>query len=72
MRNYRHFAVGMNANGSKIKRIYKPADTSAYANEWHGNTRFENPRYYMVDLENGTTIKDYDLVVDLPDMEVVH
>ena len=27
MRNYRHFAVGMNANGSTIKRIYKPADT---------------------------------------------
>ena len=27
MRNYRHFAIGMNANGSKIKRIVKPTDT---------------------------------------------
>ena len=29
MRNYRHFAVGMNANGSKIKRIFKPSENEA-------------------------------------------
>ena len=72
MRNYRHFAVGMNANGSTITRIYKPTYKSAYVVNWHGVTRFENPRYYMIDLANGRTIRDTELVVELPTMEVVH
>jgi hypothetical protein len=48
MRNYRHFAVGMNANGSTIKRIFKPeaSELGAYNEEWWGGTRLENPRFY--------------------------
>ena len=72
MRNYRHFDVGMNANGSTIKRIYKPTDENAYIAQWYGTPRFENPRYYMIDLANGTTIRDTELVVELPTMEAVH
>ena len=45
MRNLRHFAVGMNANGSKIKRIVKPTEDSAY----------------NIQLENGEVFKDRDL-----------
>jgi len=72
MRNYRHFAVGMNANGSTIKRIVKPTEASAYPVEWHGGTRYENPRYYNIELADGRTIRDTELVVELPTMEVVH
>ena len=72
MRNYRHLAVGMNANGSKLTRIVKPTDASAYPVEWHGGTRYENPRYYNIELADGRTIRDTELVVELPTMEVVH
>ena len=72
MRNYRHFAVGMNANGSTIKRIFKPKDLSAYVEQWHGNPRYENPRYYNIELADGRVIKDTDLVVELPMSEVLH
>jgi hypothetical protein len=61
MRNYRHFAIGMNANGSKIKRIVKPNDASAYQMQWYGNVRKENPRWYDIELENGQVFKDRDL-----------
>jgi hypothetical protein len=60
MRNYRHFAIGMNANGSKIKRIVKPNDASAYQMQWYGNVRKENPRWYDIELENGQVFKDND------------
>ena len=60
MRNYRHFAIGMNANGSKIKRIVKPTDTSAYQMQWYGKVRLENPKWYDIELENGQTFKDSD------------
>ena len=68
MRNYRHFAVGMNANGSTIKRIFKPeaSELGAYNEEWWGGTRLENPRFYKIELADGRVIKDTDLVVELP------
>ncbi len=73
MRNYRHFAVGMSANGSTIKRIVKPTEDSAYQMQWYGKVRKENPRYYNIELADGRTIKDYDLVVELPlQDEVIH
>jgi hypothetical protein len=74
MRNYRHFAVGMNANGSTIKRIFKPeaSELGAYNEEWWGGTRLENPRFYKIELADGRVIKDTDLVVELPTSEVVH
>ena len=52
MRNYRHFAVGMNANGSTIKRIFKPeaSELGAYNEERWGGTGLENPRFYKVEL----------------------
>ena len=71
MRTYRHFAVGMNANGSTIKRIVKPTDLEAYTPQWHGSPRFENPKYYNIELADGRVIKDTELVVELPKMEVV-
>ena len=71
MRNYRHFAVGMNANGSTIKRIVKPTDLEAYTPQWHGSPRFENPKYYNIELADGRVIKDTELVVELPEMGVV-
>jgi len=61
MRNYRHFAVGMSANGSTIKRIVKPTEDSAYQMQWYGNVRKENPRYYNIELADGRVIKDRDL-----------
>lgn len=61
MRNYRHFAIGMNANGSKIKRMVKPTDLNAYTPQWHGTPRFENPKWYEIELENGQVFKDRDL-----------
>jgi hypothetical protein len=74
MRNYRHFAVGMNANGSTIKRIFKPeaSELGAYNEEWWGGTRLENPRFYKIELADGRVIKDTELVVELPTSEVVH
>lgn len=72
MRHYRHFAVGMNANGSKIKRIVKPTEDSAYQMQWYGRVRKENPRYYNIELADGRTIRDTELVVELPTSEVVH
>ena len=72
MRHYRHFAVGMNANGSKIKRIVKPTEDEAYQLQWYGKFRHENPRYYRIELEDGRIIKDTELVVELPTSEVVH
>ena len=65
MRHYRHFAIGMSANGSKIKRIVKPTDTSAYQMQWHGNYRFENPKWYDIELENGEVHKDKDLYLQI-------
>ena len=60
MRHFRHFAIGMEANGSKIKRIVKPTDTSAYQMQWYGKVRLENPRWYEIELENGQVFKDSD------------
>ena len=75
MRNYRHFAVGMNANGSTIKRIFKPeaSELGAYNEEWWGGTRLENPRFYKIELADCRVIKYTDLLVELPlQYEVIH
>ncbi len=61
MRNLRHFAIGMKANGSKIERIVKPTEDSAYQMQWYGKVRHENPRWYNIQLENGEVFKDRDL-----------
>ena len=60
MRHFRHFAIGMEANGSKIKRILKPTNTDAYQMQWHGHYRMENPKWYDIELENGQVFKDSD------------
>ena len=65
MRKFRHFAVGMKANGSKISRIAKPTTTDAYMPQWHGGYRFVNPKWYDVFLADGRVIRDTEVQVEL-------
>jgi len=65
MRKFRHFAVGMKANGSKISRIAKPTTTDAYTLQWYGKYRFQNPKWYDVFLADGRVIRDTEVQVEL-------
>ena len=58
MRISKHIAIGMEACGSKIIRIIKPTDTSAYQMKWYGPYRFENPKWYEIDL-GGWLIRNF-------------
>ena len=41
---------------------------SAYTEQWHGMPIKKNPRYMMVTLASGKTMKSTDLVQDLKDV----
>ena len=55
----RHYKVGMEANGSKIVGIRYPEDSKP---KWFGHTG-RNAKYMLIDLEDGRTIKDEQLVL---------
>ena len=68
----RHYAVGMWANGSKITNIQYPSDTKQ---AWQGDCPARNTIHMFVKLEDGTVLRDDELVLDrkkweaLQDME---
>ena len=55
----RHYSVGMEANGSIIVGIRYPEDTKP---KWFGHTS-RNAKYMLIDLEDGRTIRDEQLVL---------
>ena len=44
------------------------SDRDAYIEQWHGAPIKKNPRYMMVELASGKTMKSTDLVQDLKDV----
>lgn len=66
----KHYHIGQKTNGSKIVSINMPdtSDKDAYTEQWHGMPIKKNPRYMMVTLASGKTIKSTDLVQDLKDV----
>jgi len=59
--NKRHYAVGMEANGSKIKSINYPADTKPKYAHWECPSR--NCKHMFITLEDGRTIRDDELIL---------
>ena len=55
----RHYRVGMEANGSKIVAIRYPEDSKP---KWFGHVT-RNAKHMLIDLENGRTITDAQLVL---------
>ena len=53
-----------------ITRITMPdtSDRDAYIEQWHGTPLKKNPRYMIVTLASGKTIKSTDLVRNLKDV----
>ena len=66
----KHYHIGQKTNGSTITRITMPdtSDRDAYIEQWHGAPIKKNPRYMMVELASGKTMKSTDLVQDLQDV----
>ncbi len=66
----KHYHIGQKTNGSTITRITMPdtSDKTAYIEQWHGVPLKKNPRYYMIQLASGKTIKSTDLVQNLKDV----
>ena len=59
--NKRHYAVGMEANGSKIKSINYPEDTQPKYAHWECPSR--NCKHMFITLEDGRTIRDDELIL---------
>ena len=57
----RHYAVGMEANGSKIKSINYPLDTKRKFPHWDCPAR--NCKHMFITLEDGRTIRDDELLL---------
>ena len=55
----RHYRVGMEANGSKIVAIRYPEDSKP---KWFGHVT-RNAKHMLIDLEDGRTITDTQLVL---------
>ena len=55
----RHYRVGMEANGSKIVAIRYPEDSKP---RWFGHVS-RNSTHMLIDLEDGRTIQDEQLVL---------
>lgn len=55
----RHYRVGMEANGSKIVAIRYPEDSKP---RWFGHVS-RNSTHMLIDLEDGRTIRDEQLVL---------
>lgn len=66
----KHYHIGQKTNGSTITRITMPdtSDKDAYIEQWHGTPLKKNPRYMIVTLASGKTIKSTDLVRNLKDV----
>ncbi len=66
----KHYHIGQKTNGSTITRITMPdtSDRDAYIEQWHGTPLKKNPRYMIVTLASGKTIKSTDLVRNLKDV----
>ena len=59
--NKRHYAVGMEANGSKIKSINYPLDTQPKYAHWECPAR--NCKHMWIELENGKILRDDELIL---------
>ncbi len=59
--SYKHIAIGSRIENSKVTRIIKPTDESAYLKTWTGSVRFENPKWYDIELEDGRIFRDCDV-----------
>ena len=55
----KHYRVGMEANGSRIVGIRYPEDSKP---KWQGHTT-RNAKTMLIDLEDGRTITDAQLVL---------
>jgi hypothetical protein len=55
----RHYKVGMEANGSRIVAIRYPENTKP---KWFGHVS-RNSKHMLIDLEDGRTIRDEQLVL---------
>jgi glucose-6-phosphate isomerase len=64
----RHYAVGMEANGSKIKSINYPLDTKRKFPHWESPTR--NCKHMWIELEDGNIVRDDELILK-KDMEAI-
>lgn len=66
----KHYHIGQKTNGSTITRITMPdtSDRDAYIEQWHGTPLKKNPRYMIVTLASGKTMKSTDLVRNLKDV----
>jgi len=66
----KHYHIGQKTNGSTIISITMPdlSDKDAYIAQWHGTPLKKNPRYMMIKLASGKTIKSTDLVRNLKDV----
>ena len=59
--NGRHYAVGMEANGSKIKSIQYPIDTKPKYEHWECPSR--NCKHMTIYLEDGRILRDDELIL---------
>ena len=57
----RHYAVGMEANGSKIKSINYPLDTERKFPHWDCPAR--NCKHMWIELKNGNILRDDELIL---------
>lgn len=57
----RHYAVGMEANGSRIKTINYPLDTQPKFEHWECPAR--NCINMWIELEDGTILRDDELML---------
>tara|TARA_R100000005_G_C4968227_1_gene182207 strand:- start:768 stop:1013 length:246 start_codon:yes stop_codon:yes gene_type:complete len=66
-----NYSIGTKVNGSTIICIQKPSDESAYMKHWSGHVRYENPKWYDIQLEDGRWITSNQLVFDKIELEDV-
>ena len=52
-----NYSIGTKVNGSTIICIQKPSDESAYMKHWSGHVRYQNPKWYDIQLEDGRWIE---------------
>jgi len=65
----KHYAVGMRANGSKIKRIAYPKDTQKKFEHWESPTR-NGVEHMDIELADGRWITSEDLQLGFNEKQV--
>lgn len=55
---YKHIAIGSRIEGSVVTKITKPTNEDAYTKTWTGAVRFQNPKWYDIELKDGRVYKD--------------